>query len=106
MAFSFLVLVLIRIFEREIIRKDLVLKKQMKAIILCNDNDINAIFEQLNQKFDKIHELSKKKAQNIENYSKVTIRTDIKTASPVNTMTQLLNEIPNIDIIAIQEIYE
>ena len=101
-----LVLVLIRIFEKEIIRKDLILKKHMKAIILCNNDDLNEIYQHLNEKFDTIHEISRKKAQNVENYSKVTIRTEIKSSSPVNTMTQLLNEIKNVDIIAIQEIYE
>ena len=100
------VLVLIRIFEKEIIRKDLILKKQMKAIILCNNDDIHEIYAQLNQKFETIHEISKKKAQNVENFSKITIRTEIKASSPINQMTQILNEIPNIDIIAIQEIYE
>lgn len=100
------VLVLIRIFEREIIRKDLILKKHMKAIILCNNADIHEICAQLNQKFETIHEISKKKAQNVENFSKITIRTEIKAASPINKMTQVLNEIPNIDIIAVQEIYE
>lgn len=100
------VLVLIRIFEKEIIRKDLILKKHMKAIILCNNDDIHEIYAQLNQKFEIIHEISKKKAQNVENFSKITIRTEIKASSPINQMTQILNEIPNIDIIAIQEIYE
>ncbi len=100
------VLVLIRIFEKEIIRKDLILKKHMKAIILCNNNDIHEIYAQLNQKFEVIHEISKKKAQNTENFSKITIRTEIKATSPINKMTQILNEIPNIDIIAVQEIYE
>lgn len=105
-ALTISVLVLIRIFEREIIRKDLILKKNMKAIILCKNDDIHTIYEHLNEKFEKINEISKKKAQNAENYSKITIKTEIKAHSAINKMTQILNEIPNIDIIAIGEIYE
>lgn len=100
------VLVLIRIFEKEIIRKDLILKKHMKAIILCKNDNLHEIYEILNTKFEKIIEISKKKAQHIENYSKITIKVEIKAVSAINKMTQLLNEIPNIDIIAIGEIYE
>lgn len=100
------VLVLIRIFEKEIIRKDLILKKQMKAIILCKNDDLHEIYETLNTKFEKIIELSKKKAQHIENYSKITIKAEVRASSAINKMSQLLNEIPNIDIIAIGEIYE
>ena len=101
-----IILVLIRIFEREIIRKDLVVKKHMKAIILCHEDNVNNLCNQLNDKFEILHEISKKKAQNTENYYKVTIKIDVEAASPINKITQILNEIPDIDIIAIQEIYE
>ena len=78
----------------------------MKAIILCKNDDLHEIYETLNTKFEKIIELSKKKAQHIENYSKITIKAEVRASSAINKMSQLLNEIPNIDIIAIGEIYE
>jgi hypothetical protein len=78
----------------------------MKAIILCNNDDLHEIYDMLNSKFERINEISKKKAQHIEGYSKITIKAEIKANSAINKMTQMLNEIPNIDIIAIGEIYE
>ena len=78
----------------------------MKAILLCKNDDINDLYSHLNERFKNIHELSKKRSQSIENYSKITIRTEIRSLSPLNEMTKILHEIPNIDIIAIQEVYE
>ena len=58
--------------------------------------DLNEIYQHLNEKFDTIHEISRKKAQNVD----VEVGQHLITADPLRDMNFIINQI-NADLVVI-----
>ncbi len=104
-ALSIAVLVLIRIFEREIMPNNLKNQKRLKVVLHCDEDMYTYISKKIYSLFPDIYEFNKKKTED-ENMLKLIIKLGINCKNPIECVHEKFNEISHIKSISVQEIYE
>ena len=102
---SVAVLVLIRIFEREIMPRNLKNQKKLKVVVHCEEDLYPYISKKIYSLFPDIIEFNKKKTDD-ENILKLVIKLAINCKNPIECVHEKFNEVSHIKSISVQEIYE
>lgn len=103
---SICVLVLIRIFEKDFMPKNLKNCKRLKISILCSQDNAPTITKILHSLFPEISEFSKIKSDCNDNQEKITIKIISAEKDAMQNTHEKLDEIESIQSVSIQEIYE
>ncbi len=102
---SIAVLVLIRIFEREIMPRNLKNQKKLKVVLYCEEEMYSYVRKKIHTLFPDIIELNKKKTDD-ENLIKIVIRLAINCKNPIECVHEKIDDINYIKSVSVQEIYE
>ena len=101
--FSVIVLVLIRLFERNVLVSSTKNLIRMKIIITCQDSSSNEIYNYIVETFSHTHEISKKRNEKKENQTKIIAITDVNARRPLQLLYKTFEGINGIESISIQE---
>lgn len=104
--FSVGVLVLIRIFERDVLPSNIKNIKKLKIIATCNEENADAVHNYIIENFDYMHEISK--LQNKDDNKLVTIiaSIDVNDKKPIHSLYKKFQSLKGLESISIQENYD
>ncbi|MBP3820471.1 MgtC/SapB family protein [bacterium] len=103
-ALAILTLVLVRIFEKNLLPNSTKRTKMIKLSIICKDNCSRKIHDLIIDKYPEISEITKKKMYNDETISKITC---VLTITDKKQVTEIYEELENengIESISIQDL--
>lgn len=101
--FSILVLVLIRIFEKDVLVCSTKNSKRLKVDICCVNECSSAIYNFIIEKYPKLCEISKKYKKQDETQTKITVVIDVMDKKPVQNMYKAFLNVEGVESIAIYE---
>lgn len=104
--FSVAVLVLIRMFEKNVLVSSSKNMKRIKIIALCEENNSQELHNYIIENFVYMHEISKNKSEKNENLTKITAIVDVNVKKPIQSLYKTFQGISGIESISIQEDYE
>src|SRR5574344_2243368 len=105
-ALSILTLVMIRIFERNVLPSSTKRTKRVKINITCANNIATKIYEHILEKYPNLNEITKKQLKADENCTKITCVIDIMTKKPIKDLYKAFQSFEGIDSIGIEEFNE
>lgn len=100
------VLVLIRLFETNVLVHSSKNSKRMKIVAFCKDEESSTIHNYIMENFKYIHEISKKVENRENNISKITAIIDISGKKEVETLYQNFETLNGVESFSIQEYNE
>ena len=100
---SVVVLVLIRLFERNVLVTSTKNLKRMKIIIACKDSNADEIYNYIVETFSHTHEISRKRNEKRENQTKIIAVTDVNARRPLQSLYKTFEELNGVESISIQE---
>lgn len=103
---SILTLVIIRVFERNVLTSSTKNTKRLKVNIACENAFANEIYDYLIENYTHLREISKKLNKEDENKTKIVVILDVMGKKPIQTMYKKFQNIDGIDSISIQEFNE
>jgi len=101
--FSVAVLVLVRIFERNVLVSSIKYTKKLKITILCNDDDSEHLHNYIIENFDNIQEISKKRSENKENLTQIIATIDVHARKPIKELYKNFKTLHGLESISIQD---
>jgi len=101
--FSVAVLVLVRIFERQVIVGKIKNTQKLKITILCNDDVSENLHNYIIENFDKIQEISKKRSDKKENLTKIVAIIDINARKPIKELYRNFKTLKGLESISIRD---
>jgi len=101
--FSVFVLVLIRLFEKNVLVNNAKNMKRIKVIAVCANENESKIHDYIIDNFVHMHEISKKRDSSQSNMTKITAIVDISTKKPVQSIYKTFQNLDGIESISIQE---
>lgn len=104
--FSVVVLVLIRLFERNVLVHSSKNMRRLKIIALCNEDDAEQLHNYIIDNFSNMHEISKKRSEKKENLTKIIAIIDVSIKMPIHALYKSFQNLPGLESISIQEDYE
>lgn len=103
---SVAVLVLIRIFEKDFMPKNLKNQKKLKVSIICEEDMYSYVSKKIFILFPHVLELTKKKTGCEDNQLKITLKLSTSCKNPIEYVHKKFDEVSHIQSISVQEIYE
>lgn len=103
---SILTLVMIRIFERNVLPTSTKRAKRVKITLICSNEQAAKINDFIVNKFSDIVELSKKQMTADNNCTKITFVTDAMLKKPIKDLYKIFQPVEGIESISIQEFNE
>lgn len=100
------ILVLIRIFEREFMPKNLKNMKRLKLSIYCDAEKTNRVTQEIYEIFPDIFELTKKSVEQNDGQKKVIVKLSMSCKNPIQCVHEKLDDVKYIHSVSVQEIYE
>jgi putative Mg2+ transporter-C (MgtC) family protein len=104
--FSIFVLVLVRLFEQNILSKGAKNIKRFKIIISCQQKDAEIIYNYIVENFNGIHEVSKKYQDKMNDLISIIAIIDIVGKKPINSLYKKFQQLTGIESVSIQENHE
>lgn len=104
--FSIGVLVLIRLFERNVLVGSIKNLKHLKIIIIADEKNSDNVHSYILENFDHVHEISKKVENENNNSVKVTAIIDVKDKKPMQSIYKKFQGIEGLESILVQECNE
>lgn len=101
--FSVVVLVLIRLFERNVLVHSSKNMRRLKIIAMCNDEDSEQLHNFIIDNFNNMHEISKKRSEKKENLTKIIATIDVSVKMPIHALYKSFQNLQGIESISIQE---
>lgn len=101
--FSVGVLVLIRLFEKNVLISSTKNLKQLKIIATCSNEEADNIQSYIMGNFDIVHEVSKKRSEDNNDLAKVTALLDVSGKKPIQALYKQFQDLKGLDSISIQE---
>lgn len=104
--FSVGVLVLIRIFERDVLPSNIKNIKKLKIVLTCQEESAETIHNYIIENFDYMHEISKLQKRDDGNLVTIVATVDVSEKKPVKSIYAKLQTLKGIESISIQENYD
>lgn len=104
--FSVGVLVLIRIFERDVLPSNIKNIKKLKIVLTCQEESAEMIHNYIIENFDYMHEISKLQKKDDSNLVTIVATVDVSGKKPVKSIYAKLKLLKGIESISIQENYD
>lgn len=101
--FSIAVLVLIRLFEKNVLISSTKNTKRLKVVITCKDESAEDIHNYVVENFDYMHEISKKRDDKVEGLIKIVAIIDISGKKPIQSLYKKFQNLKGLNSISIQE---
>jgi len=101
--FSVAVLVLVRIFERNILVGKIKNTQKLKITILCNDDESENLHNYIIENFDNIQEISKKRSDKQTNLTKIVAIIDINARKPIKELYRNFKTLKGLESISIRD---
>ena len=103
---SVCVLVLIRIFEKELIPSSLKNQKKLKITLICEEEKDSFVSQKLYSSFSEIIEVTKKRIEDEAGLVKIVAKIVLSCKNPLACVHEKFDEVDHIHSISVQEIYE
>lgn len=100
---SVLILVLIRIFEKNVLIHSTKNTKRLKIIALCLDNNADEVHNYIINTFNHMHEISRKRSDKLENATKIIAIIDVSAKKPIQSLYKSFQDLDGLESISIQE---
>ena len=97
------VLVLIRLFEKNILVKSTKNTKRFKIKLTCTSEHADAFHDYIIENFSYMHEISKKQIDGKDNFVNIVAIVDISGKKPIQSLYKKFQNLENLDSISIQE---
>lgn len=97
------VLVLVRMFETNILVTSTKNTKRLKISITCNNENANDIHNYIIENFDFMHEISRKQDEKTNEFVKIVAIINISGKKPVQSLYKKFQNLKGLDSISIQE---
>lgn len=97
------VLVLIRLFERNVLVKSTKNVKRLKIVAICTEENVESIHDFIIENFSYMHEISKKHVQDRDGLMKIVAIVDINGKKPMQSLYKRFHGLKGLDSISIQE---
>jgi len=97
------VLVLIRLFEKDVLVKSTKNIKRLKVILFCKDKDSEAIHNFMVENFDYLHEISKKCNPDDDSLTSIEAIIDVNGKKPMQSLHKKFENLKGLESISIQE---
>lgn len=104
--FSVGVLVLIRIFERDVLPSNIKNIKKLKIVLTCEEGSAEMIHNYIIENFDYMHEISKLQKKDDGDLVTIVATVDVSEKKPVKSIYAKLQSLKGIESISIQENYD
>lgn len=101
--FSIAVLVLIRLFEKNVLVGSTKNLKRLKIIITCDTDSAESIHGYIIEKFDYMHEISKKQDDVDNQFIKIIATIDVSGKKPIQSLYKGFQSLKGLKSISIQE---
>ncbi|MFA7658225.1 MAG: MgtC/SapB family protein [Candidatus Gastranaerophilaceae bacterium] len=101
--FSIGVLVLIRLFEKDVLVTSSKNTKRLKITAACNDENAENIHSYIVESFDSIHEISKRNDDKTNNLTKIVAIIDVSGKKQIQSLYKKFQNLKGLDSISIQE---
>lgn len=99
--FSVIVLVGVRFFERNILTTSTKNTQRLKIIVICDEKNATDVHNYIVEKFDHMHEISKKQDKN--NLTKIIAKIDISAKRPIQALYKEFQALNGLESVSIQE---
>lgn len=103
---AILVLVSVRVFEKNVLVSSTKNQKRLKINISCDSSKSNDIYDYMVENYPRLREISKKQNKNDDNISKISVTIDINSKMPIQSMYKALQKLDGMESISIQESVE
>lgn len=100
---SICILVIIRVFERDFLKHNIKNTKRLKLSLSCDEKNANDIHNYILEKFDCLHEISKKHDTKEPNLIKIIAIVDVNNKKPVQSLHKNFQNLKGLESILIQE---
>lgn len=104
--FSVCVLVLIRIFEKNVLVNNVKNTQRLKIIVFCDDENADEVYDYIIDNFNYIYEISKKRSEKKENLTKILAIIDVNAKKPIQSLYKAFQSLTTLESISIQEYNE
>lgn len=101
--FSVAVLVLIRVFERNVLVKSTKNVIRIKTTVLCKEENADCIYNCIFESFERIHEISRKQDIKENDMVKIVAVADVNGKKQIEVLYKKFNNLEGLDSISIQE---
>ena len=101
--FSVFVLVLIRLFERNVLIHSTKNIKRIRVIALCNNEFTSDIHDYIVDNFPHMYEISKKRSDKKENITKIIAVVGVSVKEPIHALYKAFQDLDGVESISIQE---
>lgn len=102
---SIIVLVSIRVFEKNVLVSSTKNTKRLKISVSCENEKSNNIYDYMIENFNHLREISKKMNKE-ENVTKINIILDVVGQKPIKTMYKSVQALDGVESVSIQEFNE
>lgn len=96
------VLVLVRLFEMNVLVSSTKNAKHLKVTAICDEKDAEEIHNYIIENFTYVHEISKKHSEK-ENFVKIVAIIDVNEKKPIQSLYKKFQDLKGLDSISIQE---
>ena len=103
---SIIVLVSVRIFEKNVLVTSTKNLKRLKLELKCQKKLSNEIYDFLVEKYPKLREISKKQNKQDDELVKISVVIDINMKKPIQNIYKTLQKVDGIESISVQEFNE
>lgn len=103
---TIIVLVSIRVFERNILVTSTKNLQRLKINITCENEASNTIYDFIIEKYPRLREISKKQSKQDENITKINVILDVNARKPIQSTYKTFQKIEGVESISIQEFNE
>jgi putative Mg2+ transporter-C (MgtC) family protein len=103
---TILVLVSVRLFEKQILPCSTKNTKRLKVTIVCLSAHANSIYDYFIEKYTHLQEISKKLHKNDAHLTKINVILNVQQKKPIQTMYKAFQNVEGVESIAIQEFVE
>lgn len=97
------ILVLIRMFERDVLVATTKNTKRVKITIACKEKNVENIHNYIVENFDHMHEISKEHEAGINNLMKIVATVDFGGKKPIQALYRKFQSLIGVESISIQE---
>lgn len=97
------VLVLIRLFERNVLIHSTKNAKRLKITVTCKDEDAEEIHNHIIENFGHMHEISRGRSEKKENLTDIIAIIDVSSRRPIQSLYKSFEELNGIESVSIQE---
>lgn len=101
--FSVAVLVLIRLFEKNVLVGSTKNTKRLKIVVICNDTNAEIIHNYVINNFTAMHEISRKRDGETDTMTKIMAIIDVNNKKTIQSLYKEFQDLATVESISIQE---